>query len=313
MSGGPDSLGLLRLALDRAGRPLSVATFDHGLRDGSAEEAEGVARLCASLGVPHATLRPAEPIPPRNVQAAARAARYAALARWAADERPGAVATGHQMDDRAETLAMRLARGSGLRGLAAMRERVVLDSHDAPSLTVIRPCLTLRRAELAEVVASAGWDAVHDPANADPRHDRARMRRDLPAAAIPGLARSAAALAEAADALAWAEERAADRALHLHPDRTTLDPAGLPPALIRALLQRSVAHLRPGAPPARGPELDRLLSALRSGTRATLRGLSFAPGRHWTVRPAPPAAPRDCKPRPSPYLHPTTPAPDAPT
>ena len=309
MSGGPDSLGLLRLALDDGRRPVRVATVDHGLRDGSAEEAAEVARLCASLGVPHATLSPDEAIPDRNLQANARRARYRALARWAAADGPARVATGHQCDDRAETLAMRLMRGSGLHGLAGVRERQRLEWSDAPALTVVRPCLALRRAELAAVARESGWRAVDDPANTDDRHDRARLRKRLPPDLAPALARSAHALAEASEALAWGEDRAAADALVLAEGRVALSPAGLPPALARALLARAVASLRPGAQPPTGPEGDRLLAALTSGGVATLRGLRFSGGATWTVAPAPLAA-RDCKAAAAPYLETTFSAPD---
>ena len=310
VSGGADSLGLLKLAFHRGDRLLSVATVDHGLRPQSRDEATQVASLCRSLGVPHVTLTIDAPIPPGNRQARARTARYAALARWAKAEGLGAVATGHQRDDQAETLAMRLVRGSGLAGLAGVRERVVMITPDAPTLSVIRPCLSLTRAELRALVTAAGWPIVDDPANADERQDRARMRRGLPADALPGLARSAGALAEAADALAWAEERAAERALEVRDGGATIQPGDLPPALLRALILRTVTILRPDARPPRGPEADRLLSALRSGQSATLRGLLFRPGTCWTVCLAPPARPRDCKPSRNPYLQTQPPAPD---
>lgn len=302
MSGGPDSLGLLRLSVDHADRPLSVATVDHGLRDGSAEDGERVAALCAGLGLAHTVLKPVDPIAPRNVQAEARQARYRALAIWASERGVGAVATGHQMDDQAETLAMRLARGSGAHGLAGVRDLVVLRHPDAPTLTVVRPCLTLRRAELAQLVRDAGWQATDDPANDDDRHDRTRIRRLLPSDAVPGLARSAGALAEVSDALAWAEERAAALAAVERDDGMIIRPDGLPAALRRALLQRAIGRMRPDARPGRGPELDRMLAVLTAGGCATLRGLRFAGGPVWTVRPVGDRHVPDCKAAAEPYL-----------
>lgn len=304
MSGGGDSLGLLKLAADRADRPLHAATVDHGLRAEAAREADGVAALCRSLNVPHTTLRPGRPLGLRNVQATARRARYAVLARWADALGVACVATAHQMDDQAETLAMRFARGSGLHGLSGVRPRLVMTGPDRPPLTVIRPCLTLRRAELAAMVAEAGWQAVFDPANTDERYDRARMRRLLPPAAVPGLMRSAAALAQASEALRWAEGQAAALALNEELGRVMIDPAGLPPALQRALLARAVHRLAPDAAPPTGPEGDRLLAALAEGRIATLRGLRFTGGSVWTVAPARPSP--DCKSAPAPYLSTTT-------
>lgn len=310
VSGGSDSLGLLKLAVDRGDRPLSVATVDHGLRDGSADDARHVAALCADLGVPHARLSPARAIPRRNVQAEARIARYSALADWVAEQGLCAVATGHQMDDQAETLAMRFARGSGVHGLAGVRGRIVIASPNALSLTVVRPCLDLRRSELMDVVIAAGWRAVDDPANSDVRHDRTRVRRRLSPKAVPGLMRSARALAEASDALRWAEGQAAALAFDERDGTVIVHPGTLPTAIQRALLQRAIHRLRPDAAPARGPEMDRLLAALSSGGQATLRGLLFAAGAAWTVQPAPDARSRDCKPTSAPYLSHTTPAPD---
>ena len=262
------------------------------------------------MGVAHATLSPARPIAPANVQAGARAARYAALSRWAAEAGVMAVATGHQMDDQAETLALRLVRGSGPHGLAGVRERVEMRFADAPPLVVIRPCLSLRRTDLRAIVDAAGWTAVADPTNVDQRYDRVRMRRRLPAEAVPGLARSARALAELEPALHWAEERAVDLALRGRGDELTLTPGDLPDALVRAVVSCAIGRLRPGAEPVRGPELDRLLSALHLGRGATLRGLQFVPGESWAIRTAPPERPHDCKPPPTPYLHQTPPASD---
>lgn len=311
VSGGPDSLGLLKLALDDGRRPVRVATVDHGLRAGSADEAAGVAALCRSLGVAHATLTPAAPIGERNVQARARAARYAALRVWAGAHGLRAVATGHQMDDQAETLAMRFVRGSGLHGLSGVRARLVL-APPGPPLAIVRPCLGLRRAELAAVVDAAGWRAVDDPANTDLRFDRARMRARLPATAVPGLMRSADALAQASEALRWAEGQAAALAWREADGAVTIAPAGLPAALLRALLSRAVHRLSPDAAPPTGPEGDRLLAALHTGGSATLRNLRFTGGSPWRIAPAPApsrAPSRDCKTPPAPYLETLPPSP----
>ena len=288
VSGGADSLALLLLA-HRDGRwPLAVATVDHGLREAAADEAADVLRLCVELDVPHDTLTPDRPIGPANRQAGARTARLTALARWAAGRGLSAVATGHQMDDRAETLALRLMRGSGLHGLSGMRPVLCFRGADAPPMQLVRPLLGCRRAELAALVHDAGLVPVDDPSNHDPAHDRARLRQTLPPELVPRLARSAAALEQAAEALCWAEDRAADRALSPTPDGLCLDSAGLPDALRRALLARSVARLRPSVAPPTGPELDRLLATLHEGDSATLRGIVFRGGTVWTIALAPP-------------------------
>ena len=178
VSGGPDSLALLMLAAAaRAGR-VSAATVDHRLRPGSNAEAEVVAAVCARLAVPHDTLRLDWPEPPdSNIQARARDARYAALAGWAADRGLAAVATAHHADDQAETLLMRLARGSGVGGLAGVQPRRPLGH----GRLLVRPLLGWRRSDLAGIAAAAGLVPVDDPANRDARFDRTRAR-DLLAA-----------------------------------------------------------------------------------------------------------------------------------
>ena len=154
-----------------------------------------VARLCEEIGVPHQTL--AITVDPGNMQDRARTARYAALGEWCARRGLAALATAHQLDDQAETLAMRLNRGSGLAGLAGVRAR---GNVPASALPLLRPLLGWRRAELEEMVAGVGIEPVRDPSNEDDRFDRVRMRKALAAADWldpEGLARSAALLGEA--------------------------------------------------------------------------------------------------------------------
>ena len=112
---------------------MEAATVDHGLRPDAADEAAEVARVCAMLGVPHATL--AVTVPEGNVQNEARTARYAALAEWMARQGLAALLTAHHADDQAETLLLRLNRASGVAGLAGVREggRASLVVFDAPT------------------------------------------------------------------------------------------------------------------------------------------------------------------------------------
>ncbi|HEV2816334.1 MAG TPA: tRNA lysidine(34) synthetase TilS [Allosphingosinicella sp.] len=275
VSGGPDSLALLLLARAACPGRVEAATVDHGLRPESAAEAEFVAGLCGRLGVPHATLRAGMTDGP-NLQAAARARRYALLGGWAREIGADCLLTAHHLDDQAETLVMRLMRGSGLAGLAGIR---------AVNPPLVRPLLGWRRAELAAIVEAAGIRAVADPSNTDERFDRARARRRLADADWldpASLARSAAALAEAEEALDWAAERLwRERA-----DGATLDPAGLPAELRRRLVLRMIAAL--GGPAPRGDRLGRLLATLEKGGTATLSGIKCAGGTRWRFAPAPP-------------------------
>src|SRR5690606_4468682 len=205
VSGGPDSLALLLLAA--AARPggVEAATVDHGLRPEAAAEAEMVAELCSRLGVPHRTL--AVRLAPGNLQDQARRARYDALGEWARERGAQALATAHHADDQAETVLMRLNRASGLAGLAGIRARGTWPS---TGLTLFRPLLGWRKAELKALVASTGLIPAQDPSNADPRFDRARLREALATADWldpAAIARSASHLAEAEEALDWAARR----------------------------------------------------------------------------------------------------------
>ena len=286
VSGGPDSLALLLLAAGARPGEVEAATVDHRLRPGSERDAETVAKICAGLGVPHRTLSARWPAPPTaNVQALARIERYALLTAWAREQGLAAVATGHQADDQAETLLMRLARGSGVAGLGGTRPSRLL----APGIRLVRPLLRWRRAELAVLLAEAGIDAVDDPANRDPRHDRSRMRAWLAQAdwADPArLAASAAHLREADDALDWASARLAAERMTRTGDGIALDPADLPPELRRRLLLRAFDELTVLRPS--GPDLARAMTMLDQGGVATLAGLRLSGGQPWRIAPAPP-------------------------
>jgi len=204
VSGGPDSLALLLIAHEAMPRRVAVASVDHGLRPEAAGEVAVVERIAAERGIPFTPIKVA--LAPGNVQARAREARYAALAQWAAEAGLGAVATAHHADDQAETLLMRLNRGSGLAGLAGVRARTVIEGSE---VTLLRPLLGWRKAELASLVAAAGITAVQDPSNTNPDFDRARLRARMAKADWLDpvqIAASAAHLAEGWQALDWYAE-----------------------------------------------------------------------------------------------------------
>jgi len=204
VSGGPDSLALLLLAHAALPGRIAACSIDHGLRPEAAGEVALVERIAAERGIPFTPL--AVRLAPGNLQAQARAARYAALAAWAAGAGLGAVATAHHADDQAETLLMRLNRGSGLAGLAGVRPRARLGGGDIP---LLRPLLGWRKAELAQVVAEAGITPAADPSNTDPAFDRARLRARLALADWLDpvqIAASAAHLAESWQAFEWYAE-----------------------------------------------------------------------------------------------------------
>lgn len=284
VSGGPDSLALLLLAAATRPGAIAAATVDHHLRADSAKEAAFVASVCARLGVPHASL-PVHVGRGASLQAQARAARYEALGGWARDQGLTAVATAHHIDDQAETLLMRLARGAGLGGLVAVRHARPLPE----GVLLVRPLLDWRRSELAAIVAAAGLTPVDDPANRDPRHDRTRFRGMLAEADwadAERLAASARWLAEADEALEWALTPLLAERLVRDGVAIAIDPAGLPREMQRRLLL--AAFERMGAPRPRGPELDRARKSLEAGRTATLSGLKLTAGPPWRLSPAPP-------------------------
>ncbi len=192
-------MALLVLARAVLGERIAVATVDHGLRPAAVDECALVENLCAAQAISCSVLRVS--VGEGNVQEQARLARYRALGEWAGRRGLSAIATAHHADDQAETLLMRLNRGSGLGGLAGIREKTPIAGS---TVEVLRPLLGFRREELRSILEGCEIPFVEDPSNRDERYDRVRMRHALarsdwidPAA----LARSAAHLAEADAAL----------------------------------------------------------------------------------------------------------------
>jgi tRNA(Ile)-lysidine synthase len=206
VSGGPDSIALMwlaarwRRALARGPRLVAV-TVDHGLRTEAAREARDVKRLARSLEVPHRTLRWTGTKPNTGLPAAARAARYRLLAQAARSNGATHILTAHTRDDQAETLLMRMLRGSGIAGLAAMT-RV----SEREGLWLARPLLDVSKAQLVATLNRARINFADDPTNRDVSYTRPRLRALMPALAEEGgdsknLARLAARLARANAAL----------------------------------------------------------------------------------------------------------------
>jgi tRNA(Ile)-lysidine synthase len=272
VSGGADSLALLLLA-KAASLKIKAATVDHRLRVESASEAEYVGQVCAQIGVTHEIIALGHPAN-GNRSGWARTARYAALRNWAARESVDLLMTAHHADDQLETMLMRLNRGSGVAGLAGVRAR---------QADLCRPLLGWRKADLVAVVNSCGIAAVDDPTNYNDAYDRARLRKYL--AKIDWLypqaaATSAAALADANDALDWVVQCLLDK--HLSDDGTALIltlPA-VPRELARRVLLACILKCNPAAKP-RSDALDRLLATLQHGKIATLAGVKCYGGARW--------------------------------
>jgi tRNA(Ile)-lysidine synthase len=244
-SGGPDSLALaaaLAFTAPRAGLRAGAVTVDHGLQPASAERAASVAATLGGLGLDPVHAVSVSVGGPGGPEAAARAARYAALERAAAETGAAAVLLGHTLDDQAETVLLGLARGSGPRSLAGMGPRRGL---------FLRPLLGVRRTVTGAACAALGLSPWADPHNVDRRFARVRVRLDalpaLEAALGPGvaeaLARTAAQLRDDAEVL---EEMASAERGRGNSPLSAVSLAGLPGA-VRSRVLRSAA-LAAGCP-----------------------------------------------------------------
>jgi tRNA(Ile)-lysidine synthase len=202
VSGGPDSIALMwlaarwRRALARGPRLVAV-TVDHGLRTEAAAEAREVKRLARMLDLPHRTVRWSGAKPRTGLPAAARAARYRLLAQAARAHGATHILTAHTRDDQAETLLMRMLRGSGIAGLAAMARE-----SEREGVLLARPFLNVSKSQLIATLRKAKIDFADDPTNRDLNFTRPRIRTLMPLLATEGgdvrnLARLASRLARA--------------------------------------------------------------------------------------------------------------------
>lgn len=185
VSGGPDSVALMLLAAAWSGRQrckFAVATVDHGLRPESRREAEAVGGFAASLGLPHRILSWEGEKPRTRLQERAREARYGLLLRHAGEIGADHLLTAHHADDQAETILFRLARGSGIAGLAGMPAAV-----RRGDITHLRPLLAVPKEALVGLCRSRGQAYFEDPSNADMSFARPRLRRLLRLLAQEGL------------------------------------------------------------------------------------------------------------------------------
>jgi tRNA(Ile)-lysidine synthase len=237
VSGGPDSMALLWLAVRwrralKHGPDLLAVTVDHGLRREAAREARHVKQFAKSLGISHRTLRWTGDKPATGLPAAARAARYALLFKAARSCGASHVLTAHTLDDQAETVLMRVSRGSGITGLSAMARETMRDG-----LVLVRPFLRVPKSRLIATLDKAGIGYADDPTNHDAGFTRPRLRALMPALAKEGcdarnLARLASRLARANTALELLVD-GAERYLALQ-DRDAQRP-GFPAAAFAAL------------------------------------------------------------------------------
>jgi tRNA(Ile)-lysidine synthase len=307
VSGGPDSTALLVLVARWAKRQkrapkLLAVTVDHALRPAAKREAAAVKRLARRFGIAHRTLRWRGTKPRSGLPERAREARYGLLSQAALRAGYAHVVTAHTLDDQAETVLFRLARGSGIGGLAAMARVSPLPHVGAATVFLVRPLLQLPKLRLIATLQSAGIAYSDDPTNRDPRYTRARWRRLMPVLAqegldARGLARLAARMRRADTAIEFAAGAArAALAPGPWPPRgpvvfATAQFAELPAEVALRVLGRAIAHTGDEGP-VELAKLETLYDALRaadSRLRRTLAGaLVTLAGDRLTVERAPP-------------------------
>lgn len=279
VSGGADSLALALLLHDwaraRDGRAVAL-TVDHGLRAEAAAEARQVARWLGARSVDHRILRWDGPRPQSGVQEAARRARYGLMGAWCRQRGVLHLAVAHHREDQAETFLLRLARGSGMEGLAAMPAVGSTPLEAGSPTRLLRPLLAVPKARLVATLEAAAQPWIEDPSNEDIRYARVRMRRLLPVLAKDGL--TAARIADAARRLGRARaalDREVARLLaraawvhpagHLHLSQAAVQEA--PAEVALRALARCVAAVGGGEHALRAERLERLHAALAGGDR----------------------------------------------
>ncbi len=306
VSGGGDSMALLAmvarwaehqvmasgpgLARDKIA-PVTALTVDHGIRPESAQEAHWVGEQAARFGIPHVVLSaPDIKLSPSNLQAEARDLRYRLMERWCRKMGVPTLLTAHTLDDQAETFLMRLARGSGVDGLAAMASRTVLyDAAHRPTIELVRPLLHMPRERLRATLDQVGLSWLEDPSNEDQRFARVRFRRLAALLAEEGL--TADRLAVTAERMARARAALEDYQARLVRDCVFWHRAGFARletgAFVRApedvalrVLAGVIRSVGGQTFPPRFDRLERIFAAVRSGTLhrgRTLGGCRIVP------------------------------------
>ncbi len=310
VSGGPDSTALMVLAARwrkalKVKPKLIAVTVDHGLRKEAKREAAAVGRLARKLGIAHRTLRWTGAKPKTGLQEAARVARYRLLAGAARKANASHILAAHTRDDQAETVLIRMSRGSGVTGLAAMTRVSTVPGDSEGKIKLIRPLLDIPKARLIATLRVAKIPFADDPSNRDPRFTRARLRGLMRDLAREGLdSRRLALLALRLRRADLAIEAAVGRAevelaqLPSAPGAVTFDAAGyacLPAEVALRLIGRAVASAGDEGPvelaklEALKEALDAAQNAGNARFRRSLAGaLVTLAGLEITVERAPP-------------------------
>jgi tRNA(Ile)-lysidine synthase len=288
VSGGGDSMAMLRLAAAWGQADLHAVTVDHGLRAGAAHEAALVAETCATLDIPHTILRWSGWDGAGNLQDRAREARYQLISGWAAERGIDRVLLAHTIEDQAETFLMRLARASGVDGLSAMADRVI------GGVRFHRPLLGVRRRDLRLYLEEQGQQWAEDPTNADETYDRVRLRARAEELAQIGLGAQtlsdvAQNMAQAKEALNWAAGAFAQAHARMQGPDLTLEAAAfqaLPQELKRRVLVAALRWMTGAGYAPRRTAVAGVMQALAAGQGATLHGcrVTLRKGRLWLFR-----------------------------
>ncbi|MBM1815155.1 tRNA lysidine(34) synthetase TilS [Pseudosulfitobacter pseudonitzschiae] len=292
VSGGGDSMALLALAAGFAQThevQVHVISVDHGLRSGARDELALVAAFCAERGLSHHIESWSGWDGSGNLQGAARAARYKLINRWAETVGLRLVLLGHTVDDQAETLMMRLARGAGVDGLSAMAPRRMREG-----ITYVRPFLDITRAELRDYLTRHDIAWADDPSNDDTSFARVAMRQaltqleplGLSARTLAGVARN---MRQSREALNWQTHSAAHEVAQVQAGAVRVDVQkfrALPEEISRRLLVQAVMWINGGNYPPRRSGVAGVQAAVREGRTTTLDGcqISFAGEAMWIYR-----------------------------
>ena len=284
VSGGADSMALCLLgegwARARGGR-VTALTVDHGLRPGSGAEARRVKAWLGKRGIPHHVLRWTAAgdgeMPGANLQARARVARYRLLAGWCRKRHVLHLLLAHHLEDQAETFLLRLGRGSGIHGLAAMAAVTGIEG-----VRLLRPLLTVPKARLRANLRRRGQAWIEDPSNQDPAFARVRLRALMPVFA--GVGMDAQRLTRTANAMGRARRALEEATVTLLAGAVEIYPAGyclVRPDLLRAApdevalraLARTLTCVGGAVYPPRFDRLERLHRALAEGRLTSARTL----------------------------------------
>ncbi|HEY8947583.1 MAG TPA: tRNA lysidine(34) synthetase TilS [Rhizomicrobium sp.] len=292
VSGGGDSVALMLLLAGYAKQaklaPPVVLTVDHRLRENSAKDARAVVKMATDIGLKAHALTAKDDAPKSDIEAEARMMRYRLMGEWLVAHKIGALYVAHTMEDQAETFLLRLARGSGLDGLSAMRVVAPYPMQEFPGLMIVRPLLDMARAPLRDFLRGKKQSWLEDPMNIDPRFARSKLRAAWPQLEALGL--SAQRVSDAAEHLGRAREALDDMTASLLLRAARFDGGGalidsvrlkMAPrevglrALASTLSRVSGEIYRP-----RFGKLERLFDAIRDGSLgggATLHGCIVAP------------------------------------